>query len=98
MVAHLQHVDRADLAARDERGLDRHLRIAGEQCAEPAVSKLDHHRAVVDVPVGHGSGRVGGRGVQHPDRRGCVECQHHARAGHGHRDAVRGSLGHEPLE
>jgi hypothetical protein len=60
VVADLEHVDRADLAARDERRLDRHLRIPSEQCAEPTVPKLDHHRAVVDVAVGQGSGRVGG--------------------------------------
>lgn len=51
MVADLEHVDRPEGAARNERGLDGGLGIAGEQRAEAAVTNLDHHRGVVDIAV-----------------------------------------------
>ncbi|HLY35246.1 MAG TPA: hypothetical protein VKU35_00870 [Candidatus Limnocylindria bacterium] len=56
----LEHVDLTSQAAVDQEGLDRGLRITGEQCAEPPEAEQPHDRGVVDVTLEQGSGRIAG--------------------------------------
>jgi hypothetical protein len=69
VVADLQHVDRTDEAARDERRFDRCLGVAGEQGREAPMPNDEHDRPVVDVALRERRGGVGIAGVEDLDRR-----------------------------
>jgi len=58
-MADLQHVNRSERAASDERGLHRRLCVAGQQRAEAAVADDQHDGAVVDVVFRQRCRRVG---------------------------------------
>jgi hypothetical protein len=58
VVADLQHVDPAQQTALGKEGLDRHLRVTGEEGGEAATAEQPDHRRIVDVAL-----RQGGRNV-----------------------------------
>lgn len=60
MVTDLQHVNRPQCIASQERRLDRRLGVAGQQGSEAAVAEEQHHRAVVDVALRKQRRRIGG--------------------------------------
>jgi hypothetical protein len=64
----LQQVDRTEATAADERGLDRGLGVAGEECAEPTVPQEHHHRPVVDVALGQRARCIGFVGIDDLER------------------------------
>ena len=64
----LQHVDRLEQAPGRERGLDRRLRVAGQQCREAPELEPQDDGAVVDVTLGKGRVGVLLRGIE--DARG----------------------------
>lgn len=71
----LEHVHWTDQRALRQRGLDRRLRVAGEQGGESAKAKDHHHRRIVDVVAGKGSAAIDVGRIDHLERRGRIEMQ-----------------------
>ncbi len=97
VVPDLEQVDRPERATRDQRRLDRCLRVAGEERPERAVADLEHHRSVVDVAIGEGRARIGVAGVHDAQRGRRVERDLCARAGEHDGDAGGGRIGQKPF-
>jgi hypothetical protein len=97
MVTDLEDVDRWQEPSRHEGGLHRRLGVAGEKCREVAHAQEEHDRAVVDVALGEGRGRIGLARVEHLEGRRWPERQAVARAQprRGHPREVR--IGHQAV-
>ena len=97
VVPDLEQVDPPERPTRDQRRLDRCLRVAREERPERAMVDLEHHRSVVDVAVGEGSARIGVRRVEDAQEGRRVEGDVRACAGERDGDAGGVGIGQEPF-
>ena len=79
VVADLQHVNPAQEPTLRKQGLDRHLRVTGEEGRETATAEQPDHRRIVDVALRQGGRNVSRGGIHDGEDRPGVEAQALAR-------------------
>ena len=98
VMSDLEHVDRPQNAATDERCLHRRLGVAGQQRRESGMAQYEHDRAVVDVALRQRGRCIGLRGEQDLERGRRIQRQHLAGSGEPDLDGCGGRVGQQSVE